>query len=77
MVRPPAWLSKGLVIAAKAEAIAWIRAGWERAWALRRNSLRFAPHFLDRIEIRGVSRQEQGMGAELLDKPKSFSAFVR
>ena len=23
---------------AKAEAIAWIRAGWERAWALRRDS---------------------------------------
>src|ERR1700730_9292974 len=37
----------------------------------------FAPHFLDWIEIRGVSRQEQNMGAELLDKPKSLSAFVR
>ena len=27
----------------------------------------FAPHFLDGIKIRRVSRQEQDIGAELLD----------
>jgi len=55
------------VIAAKAEAIAWIRAGLERAWALRRNSLSLLHIFSIGLKIRGISRQEQYSGAELLD----------
>ena len=37
----------------------------------------FAPHLFDGIEIRGVSRQEEHMGAGLFDQGQSRLAFVR
>jgi len=55
------------VMRSKAKAIGSINVGRDGASLLRRNSFRFAPHFLNGVEIRRISRQEEPLGADPLN----------
>ena len=52
--------------------------GWQGAgFGAAQRFFEFAPHLLDGVKVRGVGRQEQYVGAQLLDGVKGFNAFVR